>query len=352
MAGLRPWLLASDASWPARGLRCCLRALSLPYALIVALRGCAYDMGLLRVHRLQIPVICVGNLSVGGTGKTPMVAWLARWLRQRGLRVAIVSRGYGQLQSGQNDEALELELRLPDVPHIQNPDRYAAGLLAQDELEMEVIVLDDGFQHRRLARNLDIVLIDSTDPPAAHWLLPGGLLREPWRGLKRAGIVVLTRTTLADEHNLARIEGLVAKHAPAALQLRSWHESKSLHSSVGPTRELSQLSGRRVIAFCGIGNPQPFFRMLDDAGLEIADQRTWPDHHAYSADDVADLNAWAIDQGDCAAVVCTMKDWVKLQIPRLGPLTLFALEIDVVLESAQLEVFEQRILAALSPQSS
>lgn len=338
--------MASRPSLAARGVRWCLRVLGIPYAIAVALRNGAYDRHFLATHRLDIPVICVGNLTVGGTGKTPAVAWLAAWLRTRGRRVAIISRGYGQLESGQNDEALELELRLPDVPHLQNADRYAAGLLAQDELEMEVVVLDDGFQHRRLSRDLDIVVIDATDPPAAHWLLPGGLLREPLSGLRRAGVVLISRTQLAAAENRARIERLVARYAPQALCVSTWHAPRGLRSTSGVSDSLDALQGRPVLAFCGIGNPAPFFQSLRQLGLSIEAERTWPDHHAYSADDVAELSGWAAKHGNCAAIVCTMKDWVKLQVPRLGPLPLVALEIELVVDPAKLPALEERILAA------
>lgn len=348
MAGLRRWLLAPEVTPAAAAVRWLLRLISPAYRVATGLRNWAYDAGLLTSNRLDIPVICVGNLTVGGTGKTPMVAWLARWLRARGLRTAIVSRGYGQLESGQNDEALELELRLPDVPHLQNPDRTAAGRLAEDELDMEVVVLDDGFQHRRLARDLDIVLIDATDPPAAHWLLPGGLLRESWRGLRRAGVILLTRTQLADPRNIARIERLVRRYAPGKPCVHTWHEPRFLRGTGLVSRSLAELRGQRVLAFCGIGHPEPFFRMLADSGLEIVQQRTWPDHHAYSADDVANLNDWAREHTDCTAILCTMKDWVKLQIPRLGALPLLALEIEVAIAPEHLTALEQALRDALA----
>ncbi len=329
MLELRQWLTAPHPSLFSRLARAVLRIFSFPYALAMALRNLAYDRQWLQVRSLQIPVFCIGNLTVGGTGKTPLVAWLCQLLRSLGYRVAIVSRGYGELESGSNDEALELELRLPDVPHIQNADRYAAGLLAQDELDMQVVVLDDGFQHRRLARNLDIVVIDSTDPPAAHWLLPGGLMRESWSALRRAHIVLLTRTQLASEQNLQRIESRVRRYAPEALLVHSRHRCSSFHSMCGVNLELDHWKGKRVLAFCGIGNPPPFFEMLEKAGLQIQSSRTWPDHHAYDAADVAQLQDWCNEQNECDAIVCTMKDWVKLQVPKLGPLPLLALQIEV-----------------------
>ena len=176
-------------------------------------------------------------------------------------------------------------------------------------------------------------------------------MREPWRALKRAGVIILTRTTLADANHVARIERLIARHAPAALCLRSSHQATSLHSAGGPSLSLNDLQGQRVIAFCGIGNPQPFFQMLTTSGANLASQRTWPDHHAYSSQDVSDLHDWAARHADCAAIVCTMKDWVKLQIPRLGPLTLMALEIDVVIDPQQQSTFEDKLVGVLTRQA-
>jgi tetraacyldisaccharide 4'-kinase len=157
-----------------RAVRLVLRAASLPYALAIRARNACYTRGWFSTTHSPLKVISVGNISVGGTGKSPMVAWLARWLRARQVRVAVLSRGYGQLDHGQNDEGLELELLFPDVPHLQHPDRLASAKLAEEELDMQCLVLDDGFQHRRLARDLDIVLLDATHPAPARRLLPAG----------------------------------------------------------------------------------------------------------------------------------------------------------------------------------
>ena len=148
-------------------------------------------------HRAAVPVISVGNITLGGTGKTPMVEWIARWYRRRGVRVALISRGYGHA-GGINDEGLVLEENLPDVPHLQDPDRVALAEIAVDELESELIVLDDGFQHRRLARDLDLVMLDALDPFGLGRLFPRGLLREPVRSLRRASAVILSRADLIE----------------------------------------------------------------------------------------------------------------------------------------------------------
>ncbi|HAC89393.1 MAG TPA: tetraacyldisaccharide 4'-kinase, partial [Planctomycetaceae bacterium] len=154
MSSWREWVSNPNPSVLDRIARAGLWLGSVPYAGVVQLRNRFYDRQLLAVHDSPLPVISIGNLSVGGTGKSPMVAWVAKWLRNQELRVAILSRGYGQLDDGRNDEALELELKLPDVPHLQHWDRIASARLAHDELDMQVLILDDGFQHRRLARDL------------------------------------------------------------------------------------------------------------------------------------------------------------------------------------------------------
>lgn len=326
---LRQRLFPSKPSLATRLVRILLRIASLPYAAVMQLRNAAYDLGILKTHSVDIPIICVGNLSVGGTGKTPLVAWLCTWLRERDIRVAIVSRGYGQLASGSNDEALELELALPDVPHLQNADRHAAAQLAYEELDMQTVVLDDGFQHRRLRRDLDIVLIDASEPAAADWCLPGGLMREPWRGLKRAGVVVLSRSHQASSERLAQLRERLTRVAPNALIVSSHTEPLGWHGLNSPFTASEDLRGQSVLAFCGIGNPTAFFQSLEQQGVTILQHREFPDHHAFDSTDVQQLSDWSAAHPAASAIVCTMKDWVKLQIPRLGPLPLVAMQIGI-----------------------
>jgi tetraacyldisaccharide 4'-kinase len=177
-------------SGEARGLgpaleRLGLRAASVPYELAVRLRNAAYERGWLPSERVPVPVVSVGNLTAGGTGKTPFVEYVARFYRNLNRRVAILSRGYGGA-SGCNDEARVLEQNLSDVPHLQGVDRVALARRAMSEWKSDVLVLDDGFQHRRLARDVEIVLIDATAPWGHGYLLPRGLLREPLSSLRRA----------------------------------------------------------------------------------------------------------------------------------------------------------------------
>src|SRR5207245_6261602 len=176
------------------------------------------------------PVVSVGNLTVGGTGKTPCVEYVAGFYRGLDLRVAVLSRGYGG-DGGRNDEALVLEENLPEVPHLQGADRVALARTAVEELESEVLVLDDGFQHRRLQRDLDLVLVDATNPWGHGYLFPRGLLREPLRRLRRASVVLLTRCDQVDERTRMQIQETIASHAPTVPVARTTHEPIELTNS-------------------------------------------------------------------------------------------------------------------------
>ena len=336
-------LLTTSQPGPRQAaLRWLLRLASGPYAVAVALRNASYSRGWLSASRARLPVISVGNLSVGGTGKSPMVAWLARWLRQRHLRVAVLSRGYGALESGRNDEALEFELLFPDVPHLQHPDRRASAELAADELEMQILLLDDGFQHRQLSRDLDIVLLDATLPTAAAWLLPGGLMREPLSSLARAAVVVLTRVSQALPSRLEDLQQQVQRLAPQAALVLADHQPSGLWQAPDQRRPLPELRGKKVLAMCAIGNPESFFCTLKEQGAEVLDHRSWPDHHAFTAADMQHLQAWRELHAEAQWIVCTMKDWVKLQVADIGGLPLIALQIEMRIVAGQAEL-ERRL---------
>jgi tetraacyldisaccharide 4'-kinase len=282
-----------------------------------------------------VPVVSVGNLTVGGTGKTPCVEHVARFYRGRGLRVAVLSRGYGA-GGGRNDEAMVLEENLPDVPHLQGPDRAALAAAAVEELESEVLVLDDAFQHRRLARDLDVVLIDATNPWGHGHLLPRGLLREPPSGLRRAGAVLLTRCDQAGLAERGRLREAVARLAPGAPVAETTHRPVGLVNG-DRAAALDRLPGRPAAAFCGIGNPEAFRRTLADLGADVVAFRTFPDHHPYARADVDDLRAWARQQATDCVVVTTQKDLVKLRLSDLGGRELWALRIELHVEDGKEE---------------
>ncbi|MEM9589477.1 MAG: tetraacyldisaccharide 4'-kinase, partial [Planctomycetota bacterium] len=254
MSGERSGLLAS-----------CLRAALLPaswgYGLGARWKNRGFDLGTVKVHRCGVPVISVGNVTTGGTGKTPVVCYLAQKIRQQGLRVAIVSRGYrSDADTGVNDEALELHDRLPDVPHVQDPDRVEAARVAVEELESEIILMDDGFQHRRLGRDLDIVLIDATCPFGFGHLLPRGLLREPLSSLGRADLIVISRCDQVDSTQLDRIRSVVQGIAPETPVIESEHRPSSLRGCRGDLTASDLLQGQTVALISGIGNPDAFQR--------------------------------------------------------------------------------------------
>ena len=308
--------------------RSVLRLAEVPYTSAVRWRNRRYDRGRAAVHRVGVPVVSVGNLTLGGTGKTPLVNWLVRRLAERGLRVAIVSRGYGTSAGRVNDEALELAQSLPGVPHVQDPDRVAAARRAIDESACQVIVLDDGFQHRRLARDLDIVLLDATEPFGFEHLFPRGTLREPLAGLARAGVVCLSRADLLDRAGRERIRRRVVELAPQAVWCEAAHAPRELRSAAGAIEPLAALAGRRLAAFCGIGNPAAFRHSLVAAGGNVVSWREFPDHHPYDAADRAELDR-AVAASDAELVVCTAKDLVKLPVDELGGRPLWALAIEI-----------------------
>ncbi len=321
-----------------RGL---FRAAEAPYALAVKWRNRRYDRGRAESHAVDVPVICVGNLTLGGTGKTPTVEWIARWLRSQGWRVTLVSRGYGAADGSRNDEALELEQKLPDVPHLQNADRVEAARLAIEEFEAEVILLDDGFQHRRLRRDLDIVLIDALEPFGFGHVFPRGTLREPLIGLGRAQVILLSRADLCPADQRQKIWQQIERYAPRAARVEAAHRPLELLSFAGQTQPLESLQGKPVLAFCGIGNPAGFQGTLDTLGYRLADFRPFPDHHNYGREDVVSLTTAAQAAG-AKALVCTHKDLVKLGVESLGGLPLWAVRVGLELLDG-----EDRLIAAL-----
>jgi tetraacyldisaccharide 4'-kinase len=318
----------------ATAMRGLLRTAEVPYTLAVAWRNRRYDNSHSAVQRVGVPVISVGNLTLGGTGKTPMVKWLARWLQQREIRVAIVSRGYGASAGNENDEARELRADLPDVPQVQNPDRVAGARQAIDQLHSQLILLDDGFQHRRLARDLDIVLLDALEPFGFDHVFPRGTLREPVAGLRRAHVVCLSRADALDASAREAIRRRAAELAPNAVWCELAHAASGLTTALGAREPLDSLAGRRVAAFCGIGNPDGFRYTLAGTGCEIVAWRAFPDHHAYEQTDLAALRRMAEDSG-ADILLCTQKDLVKIRTNDLSSVPLFALAIETQFRSGQ-----------------
>ncbi len=246
-----------------------------------------------RRRRLPRPVLSVGNLTFGGTGKTPFVIHVCEGLLRRGRRPVVLSRGYRATGPEGNDEAKVIRAHLPRVPHVQSPDRHRAGMGILEHAD--VFVLDDGFQHHPLHRDADIVLIDATDPFGGGACPPGGRLREPRAALDRADLVVITRSDLVPLASLGEtmreVRALTAAPVATGRFVPSCEEG---------------LEGREVLVACGIGNPRAFLATVERMGASGARTRFFPDHHAYGAADVAELS------GAGLPVVVTEKDAVKL----------------------------------------
>ncbi len=310
----------------ATGWRGAFSLAELPYRAAVAWRNRQFDNGQRPAQRVEVPVISVGNLTVGGTGKTPMVEWLAKWFRGHGIRVVVISRGYGAQAGSRNDEALELEQKLPDVPHLQNPDRVAAAQTAIEEFDSELILLDDAFQHRRIHRDLNVVLIDALEPFGYGHLLPRGLLREPISALRRADVVVLTRADAVTVEVREQIQSQVQAWAGHAAWIEVAHQPVALRNHAGLEQTLDSLPGKRIAAFCGIGNPAGFRHSLASQGFDLVGLREFPDHHAFDRNDLESLGRW-IQPLDVDAVICTHKDLVKIGAAKIDHRPLWALQI-------------------------
>ena len=306
-------------------LRMLLWPFSLLYGIGVRLRVSLYDRGWLERKRLNAPVISVGNLTVGGTGKTPMVIWLAEKFLNDGKRVAILSRGY-RGANGTSDEIELMKFRLHDrVSFGVGKDRFAEGQRLASQQPVDVFLLDDGFQHLRLARDLDILLLDSSQQLGGESLLPAGSLREPISAMSRANLVVFTRT----ETTPGAIEAIgklnqfpVFAAATRLLGFRRLGGEIALLSS-------SEIGKGPFFAFCGLGNPEAFFRDLRNWGLALAGQTTYADHHRYSDAEVLEILA-AGKQAGANALVTTEKDAQNLLWQNSSETPVYIAVIDLV----------------------
>lgn len=323
--------------------RAALAALEVPYRWTVNRRNREFDRGLREIVRAAAPVISVGNLTLGGSGKTPAVAYFVQRLAAAGRRPAILSRGYGAERGAANDEAQELELLAPGVPHLQHPDRVASAATAVGQLWADALVLDDGFQHRRLHRDLDVVLIDATAPDGFGRVFPRGALREPLAGLARADLLVLSRADQVSADRRVEIRAMARQHNPTAPWVEARHAPKSLRDRHGGEQALASLGDQRVAAFCAIGNPHAFEQTLEDCGINVAGFRSFPDHYRYGKSDLVDLTSWA-SRLAASAMICTLKDLVKLKkfSPAL-PLRALTVAWDVTSGEAELAAALDRV---------
>lgn len=290
--------------------------LSIVYGAVTRVRNSRYDTRR-GVREPALPVISVGNLSVGGVGKTPVVQYIARLLIGRGFQPAIALRGYKAPRGRESDEEAEHRAALPGVRVIADPDRVrAVERLAAAPDRPDCVILDDGFQHRRLGRTLDLVLIDARRSPWRDRLLPAGWLREPVSALARADAVILTHVDLAQKNELDELVTLIGRTVGAEPVAQARHVWESLTVRTGvqsPLRvePVSWLAGRRVVAMCSIGEPGQFLSMVRDAGAEVVERLIGRDHAPLDRRAVAQLLA-GVEPEPPDAVVCTAKDWPRL----------------------------------------
>jgi tetraacyldisaccharide 4'-kinase len=340
-----------------------LRLLSLLFGVVVALRGWLYDRRWLAVSSAGAPVISVGNLAVGGAGKTPVTMAIARRLQARGRVVAILSRGYGAARNDARvvsdgrqvlldaaaggDEPVLLARRLPRARVLCGPRRAALAELAVARHAADALLLDDGLQHRALARDLDVVVLDAANPLGNGWLLPAGPGREPAAALRRAGLVWLSRVDQAAPAVLERWRAL-AHAATGRMPVESRHAPLDvvdglLERSLGP----DVLRGRAVLLLCGLARPGAFRRTVEGLGARVVAERRHPDHHRFTPAELAEALAAAAAAG-AELVVTTEKDAVRLEPgqacePRLA---VVRIEAEVLAGAAALDEVLDAALAA------
>ncbi|MBW1917411.1 MAG: tetraacyldisaccharide 4'-kinase [Deltaproteobacteria bacterium] len=310
---------------PGGGWRVLATVLAWGYGLGARGRRWLYDTGWLKVQRLTCGVISIGNLTVGGTGKTPLVIYLAQRLQDQGRRVAILSRGYGSTAQGTQvisdgekifcqppqagDESYLLARQLHGIPVLTGASRYAAGLVAEDRFHPELVLLDDGFQHFQLHRDLDLVLLDAAHPFGNGRLLPRGPLREPLSTLQRSVVLVLTR--YREEQHREQYTKLQAAFPDTPILRAGLRPRRVLSHPAGQLLPAQSLRGQRLLAFAGLARPWVFAASLQELGVDITEFHPFPDHYPYDIKDLERLAERSRQLG-VQALVTTEKDWARL----------------------------------------
>jgi tetraacyldisaccharide 4'-kinase len=352
------WLLQEQGGWWKQVLLSPLTVISWIYGVVVWVRQTFYRSGLFKSRQLPCRVLSVGNITLGGTGKTPLVIALARELLKRGISVGILSRGYkgmkektgGVVSDGKRihltpaeagDEPFMLARQLSGVPVLVGKKRYAMGIYAHERFGMGVLILDDGFQHLGVKRDADIVLIDARRGFGNGRLFPRGPLREPLRSLRRASVLVLTKAEPSQP--LAAIEDILRYHAPAAPLYHSRYKPAFLlEAASGKIAPPQEVCGRRVFVLAGIADPGYFIYLLKELGADVVKEIYFPDHYNY---ELADLMMMRKHRKTVDLFVTTEKDFVKLQRFPLDDIPLYILGIEQEIVEAQ---FYQELISAIS----
>jgi tetraacyldisaccharide 4'-kinase len=321
-----PWyidVVSGRAGLWATPLRFLLSIAAIPYASIISARNRRFDSS--QAVRLRVPIISVGNITTGGTGKTPLVLRIAEHLLKRNLPTAVVSRGYKSEDGQLGDELTLMSRRLPELICIASPDRVA-GVQEAIERGAKVVVLDDAFQHRRIARDLDIVVIDATCPFGFDHVIPRGLLREPLDGLGRADLMVISRSDLVAKPQIEALESRLSRLAPDASRAACTHRPSNPTDVRG---RVCRRAGRRAILVAAVGNPNSFVATAKQAGFEPLESIWFPDHHTYTDRDITRIRDVA-ERTSHDVILTTEKDDVKLStldLSRIEPVRVLPIDI-------------------------
>ena len=327
-------------------LKTLLAVIACIYSIIIKLRNLLYNSKIFKTHHHEAIVISIGNITTGGTGKTPLVIWLYNFLLERNLNCSILTRGYKAAKKSNpsrtesrktnifnyTDEPAILSESCPRSKVIVNPDRVAGATEAIEKYAANVLIMDDGFQHRRLARDLDIVTIDATQPFGYDKILPAGLLREPVDSIKRADAVVLTRCDQTTASELNRIENILQTVNPDMIIAQSAHKVVGAKTTDGKSINYENLKGRKIFAFCGIGNPNAFLNTITTLGAELAGTKIYNDHYKYTETCLAEIYRQA-GHVEADLILTTQKDWIKIRclMPQRKDLPLAYLAIEIKL---------------------
>ncbi|KAF0120610.1 MAG: tetraacyldisaccharide 4'-kinase [bacterium] len=321
--------------------------LSLLYRGVVQTRYWLYQRGILRSKKLPCKIISVGNISLGGSGKTPTTHYIAKLLKENGFRVGIVSRGYRSKRTGKvslisngddvilssreaGDEPYMLAKKLKGIPVLTSKDRYQGGRYAIEHFNSNVLILDDGFQHIRLQRDIDILLLDSRTISGNNYLFPRGVLREPLGNLKRADVFLVTRAK--DLEGYRKISDTIREIREDAEIFCGYFQPKYLIDPLGERKGLDYLKDKRVLSFCGIANPEHFTTLLKELGAIVVKELIFPDHHWYSSIDYKRIEE---NSREVNFALTTEKDMVKISSSFFSNVKTFALEIELRLEKEE-----------------
>jgi tetraacyldisaccharide 4'-kinase len=311
----------------ASAMRLLLNVIAVFYGMCVWLRNRLFDSGFARSYgvtaaglvtsdrtQATVPVMSVGNITVGGTGKTPLVIWLSNLLGEHKINCAILTRGY-KAATGEEDEPGMLAKNCPGTTVVVNPDRLAGAIEAVKKRRAQVLIMDDGFQHRRLHRDIDIVAIDAMQPFGFGKMLPAGLLREPASSLKRAQAAIITRCDLISRNDITELTTAISRINPDLIIAQTVH-SPVCATSGSKQIMLDELKGRKIYVFCGIANPEAFFATTGLLGVNIVGSKVYNDHHNYTSDDAEEILAEAGKFG-AEIILTTEKDYKK--VPAAAP---------------------------------